>query len=153
MRLASQTTSHNIPTTNLRINVLFEVARAENSPTPIARYVRNTARANNPHASKVFLLLLCLVRIVESNKSITANAHGLILSEIAAGSIIQKNDNLSFKLFSTGCIPHVEAVSLHAAAVIWANFPEKYSIILVSPLIYLQSSPLLIIRKGTPILS
>ncbi|MEI6119386.1 MAG: hypothetical protein WCP92_09705 [bacterium] len=63
--------------------------------------------------------------MVESKSNITANAHGFILSEIAAGSIIQKNDNLSLRLFSTGCTPPLKAVSLHAAAVICANFPEK----------------------------
>jgi hypothetical protein len=107
------------------MNVLLAVASAEKSQTPIAKYVINTARQNITHANKVFLLLLCLVRIVESNKSITANAQGLMLSEIAAGSMIQKNDNLCLRLFSMGCVPQLNAVSLHAAAAICDSFPEK----------------------------
>jgi gas vesicle protein len=55
----------------------------------------------NAQASKVFLLLLCLLSIVVSRSNITANAHGFILSEIAAGIIIAKNESLCFRLFST----------------------------------------------------
>ena len=57
LRLASQTRSHNIPTTSLRTKVLLAVASAENNQMPIAKYVPNTAKAKSPHASKVFLLL------------------------------------------------------------------------------------------------
>lgn len=98
------------------MKVLFVVASAENNHTPIAKYVRNTANENNAPANNVFLLLLCLVRIVESKSSITANAQGFILSESAAGSIMRKNDNLSLRLFVATCADQVPAVSLHAAA-------------------------------------
>jgi hypothetical protein len=54
----------------------------------------NTAKVNNQPASKVFLLLLCLLNIVVSKSNITAKAQGLILSEIAAGIIIAKNHHL-----------------------------------------------------------
>ncbi|MEI8092172.1 MAG: hypothetical protein WCG98_08505 [bacterium] len=103
MRLASQTSSHNIQTTSFKTKVLFAVARAENNQIPIAKYVRNTASANNHHANNVFFLLLCLLRMVDNNNNITANAQGLILSDSAAGSMIPKNDNFLDKLLSIGC--------------------------------------------------
>jgi hypothetical protein len=73
--------------------------------------------------------------MVESKRSITANAQGLMLSETAAGSMMPKKLSLCLSDFSMVAEEPVSAVSLHAAAVICANLPEKYSMIFVSPLI------------------
>ena len=57
MRLASQTSIHNIHTASFKTKVFEAVANAEKSQIPIARYVTKTANANIHHANNVFLLL------------------------------------------------------------------------------------------------
>jgi hypothetical protein len=77
--------------------VLVALAKAENRPIPIAKYVKKIANENKTQARSAFFLSLYLLKIVESKRSITANAQGLILSEIAAGNIIPKKLSLSLK--------------------------------------------------------
>ncbi|MEI8252982.1 MAG: hypothetical protein WCG25_04470 [bacterium] len=55
---------------------------------------------------------MVLVSILDINNNITANSQGFILSDKAAGSIIPKNFNLSFRLVVSVFIPdQVSAVS------------------------------------------
>ena len=72
--------------------VFVAVASAENNPSPIAKYDKNTANANKNPAKIAFFLSFVSIRIDESKSKITANAHGLILSANAAGIMIPKND-------------------------------------------------------------
>lgn len=108
------------------MKVLFALASAEKSQIPIPKYVRKIAHAKSVPASKVFFLLLCLVKMVVSKSNMTAKAQGLIASDKAAGSITQKNHNLFCQLnvsLSTFVVP-VKVVSLHAAACL-ASCQEK----------------------------
>ena len=89
---ASQTIIHNIHAIRLIIVVLVAVANAENSHNPIAKYDRNTAKANKNPAKIAFFLSFVSISIEESSSKITAKAHGFMLSASAAGIIIPKND-------------------------------------------------------------
>jgi hypothetical protein len=56
--------------------------------------VRKTAREKRSQAFRAFFLSPLLLRILVRRSSITAKAHGLILSATAAGSITQKKLSL-----------------------------------------------------------
>ena len=73
--------------------------------------------------------------MVERSNSITANAHGLILSESAAGIIIQKNFNLCQTLVSLKVVLPVKSVLVHDQEPVALSLSSKYLMIVVSPLI------------------
>ena len=81
-----------IHTIHLIIAVFVALAKAENSPSHIAKYDRNTASANKNQAKIAFFLSFVSINIEDSNNNITAKAQGFMLSANAAGIMTPKND-------------------------------------------------------------
>ncbi|MDF1682268.1 MAG: hypothetical protein P1U46_00380 [Patescibacteria group bacterium] len=67
---------------------------------------------NKKPANKTFFLDHWLFNIEDKSINITANAHGFILSHIAAGTKIIKNLNLSAKEIEFSISPEAKAVPI-----------------------------------------